>query len=185
MFDLILQALECTVHLLKYLHIYPIYMNATAFCYVMQWHSDALKCDSSAHIFLRQLCAWDLRDFKSASLTSSSLASKYCRYCCGRTSLNPSKKAWVCSSTPRDRRHSATSLNTHTTDIYNQHTLNNTWGGISSVPISRELPCCLYRKLPSMRSSIQNLVWNALYGQLTFQRLFRSILLTFLHPFRI
>lgn len=44
--------------------------------------------------------------------TSSSLASKYCRYCWGRTSLKPSKNACVCSSTPLDSLHSATSLQT-------------------------------------------------------------------------
>lgn len=46
--------------------------------------------------------------------TSNSFASKYCRYCWGRTSLKPSKKACVCSSTPLDRRHSATSLHRQT-----------------------------------------------------------------------
>lgn len=48
------------------------------------------------------------------SFTSSSFASKYCKYCCGKISLKPSKKACVCSSTPRDSLHSATSLETKT-----------------------------------------------------------------------
>lgn len=42
--------------------------------------------------------------------TSNSLASKYWRYCWGRTSLKPSKNAWVCSSTPLESLHSATNL---------------------------------------------------------------------------
>lgn len=42
--------------------------------------------------------------------TSNSLASKYWRYCWGKTSLKPSKNAWVCSSTPLDNLHSATNL---------------------------------------------------------------------------
>lgn len=54
------------------------------------------------------------------SCTSNSLASKYWRYCWGRTSLKPSKNAWVCSSTPLDSLHSATNLDREA-EIYNAH----------------------------------------------------------------
>lgn len=60
--------------------------------------------------------------------TSSSLASKYCRYCWGRTSLNPSKNACVCSSTPLDSLHSATSLQT----TMQKHKLNE---GNTTLPL--------------------------------------------------
>lgn len=53
---------------------------------------------------------WSISWHDSGKRTSSSLASKYWRYCCGKTSLKPSKNAWVCSSTPRDSLHSATNL---------------------------------------------------------------------------
>lgn len=44
------------------------------------------------------------------NLTSSSFSSKYCSHWRGTTSLNPSKKALVCSCTPRENRHSAIKL---------------------------------------------------------------------------
>lgn len=56
--------------------------------------------------------------------TSNSLASKYWRYCWGKTSLKPSKNAWVCSSTPLDSLHSATNLQKHQDELNNN---TNIW----------------------------------------------------------
>lgn len=78
---------------------------------ILQWNR-LIFIQHKVHMKLRsrQRADWQF------SHTSSSLASKYCRYCWGRTSLKPSKKACVCSSTPLDSLHSATSLQgeTHT-----------------------------------------------------------------------
>lgn len=48
--------------------------------------------------------------FASTHLTSSSRSSKYCSHWRGTTSLKPSRKARVCSSTPRENLHSIMSL---------------------------------------------------------------------------
>lgn len=45
-------------------------------------------------------------------LTSSSLSSKYCSHCKGTTSLKPSRKDLVCSSTPRVKRQFVIKLQT-------------------------------------------------------------------------
>lgn len=44
------------------------------------------------------------------NLTSNSFSSKYCSHWRGTTSLNPSRKALVCSWTPREKRHSVIKL---------------------------------------------------------------------------
>ena len=56
-------------------------------------------------------------------LTSSSRSSKYCNHCNGRTSLKPSRNAFICSSTPRLKTHCVIKLITTQTVVFTQNNI--------------------------------------------------------------
>ena len=104
---------------------------------IIMWHSDTTK-------FRYLVYKMFLSHTKEGpnlpqSISSSSLSSKYWSHWRGTTSLNPSRNAFICSSTPRLKRHCTISLQSKDEAPVNYRgAWNNTYFFSSLLSLQRE-----------------------------------------------